>query len=111
VGTPREALDRYTVTIGALIQLNAAIAAGTDNQRLLNGIDAWIALLPPPTSQICSAGCLFKVFAQRGGWGKAGTRPRAQRAFLGRAVRYLADRSVSASSWISAAASPPRSHP
>lgn len=31
-----------------------------------------------------------RAAALRGGWGKAGTGPRAQRAFLGRAVRYLA---------------------
>jgi hypothetical protein len=31
-----------------------------------------------------------RVAALRGGWGKAGTGPRAQRAFLGRAIRYLA---------------------
>jgi hypothetical protein len=31
-----------------------------------------------------------RVAALRGGWGKAGTGPRAQRAFLGRAMRFLA---------------------
>lgn len=31
-----------------------------------------------------------RVAAVRGGWGKAGTGPRAQRAFMGRAIRFLA---------------------
>jgi HAMP domain-containing protein len=71
VGTPREALDRYTFTIGALIQLNAAIAPGTDNQRLLDGIDAWIALLRATDFVDLQRGLLYKVFAQRGFFGGA----------------------------------------
>jgi HAMP domain-containing protein len=71
LGTPREALDQYTITIGALIQVNTEIAAGTDNQRLLEGIDAWIALSRAVDFVDLQRGLLYKVFAQRGFFGRA----------------------------------------
>jgi Nitrate and nitrite sensing len=71
LGAVREALDHYTVAIGALIQLNTAIAAGTDNQRLLDGIDAWISLLRATDFVDLQRALLYKVFAQRGFFGGA----------------------------------------
>jgi hypothetical protein len=71
LGTVRAALDQYTVTIGALIQLNTEIAAGTDNRRLLDGIDAWISLLRASDFVDLQRALLYKVFAQRGFFGGA----------------------------------------
>jgi hypothetical protein len=69
--TPREVLDQYTVTISALIQINTEIAAGTDNQRLLDGIDAWISLLRATDFVDLQRALLYKVFAQPGRFGGA----------------------------------------
>jgi Nitrate and nitrite sensing len=71
LGTPRAALDQYTLTISALIQINTEIAVGTDNQRLLDGIDAWVSLLRATDFVDLQRALLYKVFVQRGFFGGA----------------------------------------